>query len=69
MWLVWLKINSTNVEKIRRKILDFGVRKLEVPDPHLYSGSGSQCLRLVRIDEDLSHEGPEKARTWLSLKK
>jgi hypothetical protein len=69
MWLVCLEINSANVEEMPRKILDFGVRKLEEPDPRLYSGSGSQCLRLVRIDEDLSYEGPREARTWLRLKK
>ena len=29
---VWLEIKSDNVEEMRRKILDFGVRKIEVPD-------------------------------------
>ena len=34
---VWLEIKSDNVEEISRKILESGlVRKLEVPDPHLY---------------------------------
>lgn len=35
------------------------VRKLELPDPHLYfQAPGGQCLRLVGIDEDLSfYEG------------
>jgi hypothetical protein len=35
------------------------VRKLEVPDPHLYFQTpGGQCLRLVGIDEDMSfYEG------------
>ena len=57
---VWLEIKSDNVEEMRRKILDFGVRKLEVPDPHLYfQAPGGQCLRLVGIDEDLSfYDGP-----------
>ena len=56
---VWLEIKSDNVEEMTRKILDFGVRKLEVPDPHLYfQAPGGQCLRLVGIDEDLSfYEG------------
>ena len=42
-----------------RKILDSGVRKLDLPDPHLYfQAPGGQCLRLVGIDEDLSfYEG------------
>lgn len=56
---VWLEIKSDNVEELARKILDFGVRKLEMPDPHLYfQAPGGQCLRLVGIDEDLSfYEG------------
>jgi len=56
---VWLEIKSDNVEEMTRKILDFGVRKLEIPDPHLYfQAPGGQVLRLVGIDEDLSfYEG------------
>ncbi len=65
---VWLEIKSDNVEETTRQILDFGVRKLEVPDPHLYfQAPGGQCLRLVRIEEDLSFyegagEGPNVAK-------
>src|SRR6266478_677715 len=66
---VWLEIKSDNVEEMRRKILDSSlVRKLEVPDPHLYfQAPGGQCLRLVGIDEDLSFyegtgEGPNVAK-------
>jgi hypothetical protein len=65
---VWLEIKSDDVEEMTRKILDFGVRKLEVPDPHLYfQAPGGQCLRLVGIDEDLSFyegagEGPNVAK-------
>ncbi len=56
---VWLEIKSVNVEEMTQKILDFGVRKLEIPDPHLYfQAPGGQVLRLVGIDEDLSfYEG------------
>jgi hypothetical protein len=56
---VWLEIKSDNVEELRRRILAFGARKLEMPDPHLYfQAPGGQCLRLVGIDEDLSfYEG------------
>ena len=56
---MWLEIKSDNVEELRRSILDFGARKLEIPDPHLYfQAPGGQCLRLVGIDEDLSfYEG------------
>lgn len=57
---VWLELKSDNVEEMSRKILDSGlVRKLDVPDPHLYfQAPGGQCWRLVGIDEDLSfYEG------------
>jgi hypothetical protein len=34
---VWLEIKSNNVEEMRRKIVESGlVRKLQVPDHHLY---------------------------------
>src|ERR1035438_5541508 len=53
---VWLEIKSDNVEEMRRNIIDSGlVRKLDMPDPHLYfHTSERQSLRLVGIDEDLS---------------
>jgi hypothetical protein len=73
---VWLEIKSDNVEEMRRKILESGlVRKLEIPDPHLYfQAPGGQCLRLVGIDEDLSFyegegEGSNVARIKEALKK
>jgi hypothetical protein len=72
---VWLEIKSDDVEEVRRKILDFGVRKLEVPDPHLYfQAPGGQCMRLVGIDEDLSFyegaaEGPNVTKLKEALKR
>ena len=56
---VWLEIKSDDVEDTSRRILEFGVRKLDLPDPHLYfQAPGGQVLRLVGIDEDLSfYEG------------
>lgn len=72
---IWLELKSDDVEAMRRKILDFGVRKLEMPDPHLYfQAPGGQCLRLVGIDEDLSFyegagEGPDLAKVRDALKK
>ena len=57
---VWLEIKTDNVDETSRKILDSGlVRKLDIPDPHLYfQAPGGQCLRLVGNDEDLSfYEG------------
>ena len=56
---MWMELKSDNVEEMRKKILDFGVRKLELPDAHLYfQAPGGQCWRLVGINEDLSfYEG------------
>lgn len=56
---VWLEIKSDNVQETARRILESGVRRLQMPDPHLYfQAPGGQCLRLVGIDEDLSfYEG------------
>jgi catechol 2,3-dioxygenase-like lactoylglutathione lyase family enzyme len=56
---VYLELKTDDVEEMRRKIVDFGVTVLEVPDPHLYfQAPGGQVLRLVGIGEDLSkYEG------------
>jgi hypothetical protein len=57
---IWLEIKSDNVEEMRKNILKSGlVRKLEVPDPHLYfQAPGGQCMRLTGIGEDMSfYEG------------
>jgi hypothetical protein len=71
---VWLELKCDNVEDMRRTILESGlVRKLEVPDPHLYfQAPGGQCLRLVGVDEDLSFyegagEGPNVAKVKEAL--
>ena len=72
---VWLEIKSDNVEEMTRKILDFSVRKLGIPDPHLYfQAPGGQVLRLVGINEDLSFyegagEGPNVAKVKEAVKK
>ena len=73
---VWLEIKSDQVEEVSRRILASGlVRKLEVPDPHLYfQAPGGQCLRLVGVDEDLSFyegagAGPDVAKVKEALKK
>lgn len=70
---VWLEIKSDDVEEVKRQIVASGVRRLEVPDPHLYfQAPGGQVLRLVGIDEDLSPyegavEGPSVARVKAAL--
>ena len=58
-----------------QRILDFGVRKLDIPDPHLYfQAPGGQVLRLVGINEDLSKyegvgEGPNVAKAMETVKR
>ena len=66
---------SDNVEETSRKILESSlVRKLDMPDPHLYfQAPGGQCLRLVGINEDLSFyegagEGSNVAKMKAALK-
>ena len=73
---VWLELKSDNIEEMSRRILASGlVRRLEVPDPHLYfQAPGGQCLRLVGIDEDLSFyegagEGPNVAKVKETLRR
>ena len=71
---VWLEIKSDNVEEMTRRILDFGVGKLDVPDAHLYfQAPGGQCLRFVGVDEDLSFyegagAGPNVAKIKAALR-
>ncbi len=73
---IWLELKSDDVEETRRTILESGlVRKLELPDPHLYfQAPGGQCLRLVGTDEDLSFyegavAGPDVAKVKEALKR
>ncbi len=73
---IWLEIKSDNVEELSRKIVESGlVRKLDIPDPHLYfQAPGGQCLRLVGIDEDLSFyegkgEGPNVGKVKEALRR
>jgi hypothetical protein len=67
---VWLEIKSDDVDGLTRRILDFGVRKLEMPDPHLYfQAPGGQCFRLVGTDEDLSfYEGTGSGSNVANMK-
>jgi catechol 2,3-dioxygenase-like lactoylglutathione lyase family enzyme len=73
---IWLEIKSDDEAGTRSRILESGlVRKLEVPDPHLYfQAPGGQCLRLVGVDEDLSfyegaEAGPDVAKVKEALNK
>lgn len=58
---IYLELKAGDVEELRQRIVAFGVRVLDVPDPHLYfQAPGGQVFRLVGIDEDLSrYEGTE----------
>lgn len=72
---IWLELKSDTVAETRLAILESGlVRRLEVPDPHLYfQAPGGQCLRLVGTDEDLSFyegggAGPDVAKIKEAIK-
>ena|SRR5450432_1444917 len=71
---IWLEIKSDNVEEMKQRILDSGVLKLDIPDPHLYfQAPGGQCMRLVGIDEDMTFyegggEGPNVANVKKAVK-
>ena len=64
---IYLELKADDVEEMRKTIVDFGVRVLDVPDPHLYfQAPGGQVFRLVGIDEDLSEyerDSPGKEAT------
>ena len=66
---VYLELKTGNVEEMRQKIVAFGVRVLEVPDPHLYfHAPGGQVFRLVGINEDLSkYEGTEHGDQFVGV--
>src|SRR5579871_6487351 len=51
----YLELKADDPDEMKRKILAFGVRQLDVPDAHVYfQAPGGQVFRLVGIDEDLS---------------
>jgi catechol 2,3-dioxygenase-like lactoylglutathione lyase family enzyme len=64
---IYLELKADNVEETRQKIVGFGVKVLEVPDPHLYfQAPGGQVLRLVGINEDLSrYKGTEHGEQFV----
>ena len=66
---IYLELKTDEVDLLRRRIVDFGVRVLDVPDPHLYfQAPGGQVLRLVGIDEDLSrYEGTEHGEQFVGV--
>jgi len=64
---IYLELKTDNVEEMRQKIVAFGVKVLDVPDPHLYfQAPGGQVLRLAGINEDLSkYEGTEHGEQFV----
>jgi catechol 2,3-dioxygenase-like lactoylglutathione lyase family enzyme len=64
---IYLELKADNVDEMRQKIVAFGVRVLDVPDPHLYfQAPGGQVLRLVGINEDLSkYEGTQHGEQFV----
>ena len=63
----YLELKTDNVAEVRQKIFAFGVKVLDVPDPHLYfQAPGGQVFRLVGIDEDLAkYEGTEHGEQFV----
>jgi catechol 2,3-dioxygenase-like lactoylglutathione lyase family enzyme len=52
---IYLELKTDNPEETRQRILAFGVKQLDIPDPHLYfQAPGGQVFKLVGIGEDLS---------------
>ena len=52
---MYLELKTDDTEEMKQKILAFGVKKLDVPDAHLYfQAPGGQVFRLVGLSEDLS---------------
>jgi catechol 2,3-dioxygenase-like lactoylglutathione lyase family enzyme len=58
---IYLELKAHDVEEMRREIVAFGVKVLEMQDPHLYfQAPGGQVFRLVGTNEDLSkYEGTD----------
>ena len=60
----YLELRTGNVEEVQQQIIDFGVKVIEIDDPHLYfQAPGGQAFRLVGTDEDMSkYEGTTRHR-------
>lgn len=58
---IYLELKADDAEEMRRKIVAFGVKVLDMRDPHLYfQAPGGQVFRLVGTNEDLSkYEGTD----------
>jgi catechol 2,3-dioxygenase-like lactoylglutathione lyase family enzyme len=56
MQSIWLELRSDEPERLRKRIVEFGVTEIPMPGAeHLYfQAPGGQVFRLVRNGEDLS---------------
>lgn len=65
----YLELKADNVEEVRQNIVAFGVKVIDVPDPHLYfHAPGGQVFRLVGTSEDLSkYEGTEHGEQFVGV--
>ena len=64
---IYLELKADDPRAMREKIVAFGVKVLDVPDPHLYfQAPGGQVFRLVGAGEDLSrYEGTEHGEQFV----
>jgi hypothetical protein len=47
---IYLELRTDNVEEMKQKILAFGVKKLDLPDPHqIFAMMSSQCPFVVKL--------------------
>ena len=60
----YLELRTNNVEEVQQQIIDFGVKVIQIDDPHLYfQAPGGQAFRLISTDEDMSkYEGTTRHR-------
>jgi len=52
---IYLELKTDSIEEMKQKIIAFGAKKVDIPDPHFYfQAPGGQVFKLVEINEDLS---------------
>ena len=60
----YLELRTGNAGEVQQQIVGFGVKVIEIDDPHLYfQAPGGQAFRLISTDEDMSrYEGTPRHR-------
>ncbi len=52
----YLELKTDQPDRLRQRVLVFGVKRLDIPDEHLYfQAPGGQVFRIVGTGEDLTH--------------